>query len=73
MVAKVQPQFELHKAIDRTSVFSRKQDFYLVCRDRRPRRSKVVSVTAAHPSVAQKRDLQKPSLVREGGPLAVDE
>mgnify|MGYP003302836488 CR=1 FL=1 len=27
----------------------------------------------AHPSVAQKRDLQEPSLVREGGPLAVDE
>ena len=27
----------------------------------------------AHPSVAQKRDLQKPSLAREGGPLAVDE
>ena len=27
----------------------------------------------AHPSVAKKRDLQKPSLVREGGPLAVDE
>ena len=25
------------------------------------------------PSVAQKHDLQKPSLVREGGPLAVDE
>ena len=27
----------------------------------------------ALPSVAQKLDLQKPSLVREGGPLAVDE
>ena len=27
--------------------------------------SEVVSVTAAHPSVAQKRDLQEPSLVRE--------
>ena len=27
----------------------------------------------APPSIAQKRDLQKPSLVREGGPLAVDE
>ena len=27
----------------------------------------------AHPSVAQKRDLQKPSLASEGGPLAVDE
>ena len=31
------------------------------------RSSEVVSVTAAHSSVAQKRDLQKPSLVREGG------
>ena len=29
--------------------------------------SEVVSVTAARLSVAQKRDLQKPSLVREGG------
>ena len=27
----------------------------------------------AHPSAAQKRDLREPSLVREGGPLAVDE
>ena len=26
-----------------------------------------ISVIAAHPSIAQKRDLQKPSLVREGG------
>ena len=40
---------------------------YQTCRDRRPRRSKVVSVTAARSSVAQKRDLQEPSLVREGG------
>ena len=30
-------------------------------------------ITAAHPSIAQKRDLREPSLVREGGPLAVDE
>ena len=37
------------------------------------RSSEVIWVTAAHPSIAQKRDLQKPSLVREGGPLAVDE
>ena len=29
--------------------------------------SKIVSVTAVRSSVAQKRDLQKPSLVREGG------
>ena len=42
-------------------------------RGRRPRRPEVISVTAALSSVAQKRDLQKPSLVREGGPLAVDE
>ena len=33
----------------------------------------VVTVQNAHPSIAQKRDLQEPSLVREGGPLAVDE
>ena len=33
----------------------------------------VTSVTAAYPAIAQARDLQKPSLVREGGPLAVDE
>jgi hypothetical protein len=32
-----------------------------------------ITAIAAPPSVAQKRDLQKPSLVREGGPLAVDE
>ena len=30
-------------------------------------------VRAAHPSIAKKRDLREPSLVREGGPLAVDE
>ena len=45
----------------------------LVCRDRRPRLSNVVTVQDAPPSVAEMLGLQKPSLVREGGPLAVDE
>ena len=36
-------------------------------------RPEVVMGQDAHPSDTQKRGLQKPSLVREGGPLAVDE
>ena len=47
-------------------------DIHLTCRGDH-RSSEVISVTAAHPSIAQKRDLREPSLVREGGPLAVDE
>ena len=34
---------------------------------------KINSVGAIHESPAQNRTKQKPSLVREGGPLAVDE
>ena len=42
-------------------------------RGRRPRRPENIRIIAALPSVAEKCGLQKPSLVREGGPLAVDE
>ena len=40
-------------------------ELYQTCRGDH-RSSEVVSDTVAHPSVAQKHDLQKPSLVREG-------
>ena len=40
---------------------------FIDCRGRRPRRPEVALATAALSSVAQKRDLQKPSPVGEGG------
>ena len=48
-------------------------DLYLAVGVDVPDDPRKITVTAAHPSVAQKHDLREPSLVREGGPLAVDE
>ena len=44
-------------------------DIHLSGRGRRPRRPEVVSVTAAHPAIAKKRDLREPSPMGKGDRL----